>query len=98
LAPNEPTQAQKVNVNLPKETVPGEDGKPATRSSWARSPLDNPYQDHPVISPEVITAGVFPPDTDRHDVPYSIDVYLPGKVCFYFILYNIKVLWITSSE
>lgn len=88
---------KKVNVNLPKETIPGEDGEPATRSWWARSPLDNPiqYQDHPAIPPEVTTSEVFPPDTYRHDFPNSIDVYLPGKVCP-FISYNLlrKVLWI----
>ena len=85
-------------VNLPKETVPGEDGEPATRSSWARSPLDNPfqYQDHPAIPPELTTAEVFPPDTYRLDFPNSIDVYLPGRVCT-FIHYNLKVLWIASE-
>lgn len=86
---------KKVIVNLPKETVPGEDGGPATRSSWARSPLDNPfqYQDHPVIPPESTTVEVFPPDAYRLDLPNSIDVYLPGRVCT-FIHYSLKVLWI----
>ena len=91
LAPNDPTSTtsfspkkpKKVNVNLPKETVLGADGEPATRSSWARSLLDNSfqYQDHPAIPPEVTTVEIFPPDTYRLEVPNSIDVYLPGKVC-----------------
>jgi hypothetical protein len=90
--PTSPQKSKKINVNLPKETVPGEDGKPATRSSWARSPLDNPfqYQDHPGIPPELTTVEVFPPDTYRLNFPNSIDVYLPGRVCT-FIHYNLKV-------
>ena len=90
-----PPKSQKAIVNLPKESVPGEDGEPATRSSWARSPLDNPflYQDHPAIPPELTTVEVFPPDTYRFDIPNSIDVYLPGRVCT-FIHLNLKVLWI----
>ena len=97
-ATNDPEKSQKANVNLPKETVPGEDGEPATRSSWARSPLDNPfqYQDHPAIPPELTTVEVFPPDTYRLDFPNSIDVYLPGRVCT-FIHYNLNVLWIASE-
>ena len=94
-APNDetsifPKKSKKITVNLPKETVPGEDGEPATRSSWARFPLDNPfqYQDHPAIPPEVSTVEVFPPDTYRLDLPDLIDVYLPGKVCT-FIFYNL---------
>jgi hypothetical protein len=96
-APSTPAST-KVIVNLPKETVPGEDGEPATRSSWARSPYDNPfqYQDHPAISPESTTVEVFPPDTFRLYLPNSIDVYLPGRVCI-FIHYNLKVLWIISE-
>ena len=97
LTPNDPA-SKKVIVNLPKETISGEDGEPATRSSWARSPLDNPfqYQNHPPIPPEVTTVEIFPPDTYRLDFPNSIDVYLPGRVCT-FIHYNLKVLWIESE-
>lgn len=88
-------KSQKAIVNLPKETVPGEDGEPPTRSSWARSPLDNPfeYQDHPGIPPELTTVELFPPDTYRLHFPNSIDVYLPGRVCT-FIHYKLNVLWI----
>ena len=83
-------KSKKVLVNLPKETVCGKDGEPPTRSSWARSPLHNPfqYQDHPVIPAELTTAEVFPPDTYRLDLPNSIDVYLPGRVCIVSFLTN----------
>ena len=77
-----PQKPKKVTVNLPKETVPEKDGEAATRTSWARSPLDNPfqYQDHSVIPAELTTAEQFPPDTYRLYLPNSIDVYLPGRV------------------
>jgi len=80
-----PQKTKKVFVNLPKETVPAKDGEPATRPSWARSPLDNPfqYQDDSVIPAELTTAELFPPDTYRLLLPHSIDVYLPGKVSIY---------------
>ena len=77
-----PQKPKKIIVNLPKETVAEKDGEPATRSSWARSPLDNlfQYQDHYVVPPELTTAEPFPPDTERLFLPSSIDVYLPGRV------------------
>lgn len=81
-----PQKPKKLVVNLPKETVPGKDDEPATRSSWARSPLDNPfqYQDHFVTPPELTTAEPFPPDDYRLHLPSSIDVYLPGRVSIIF--------------
>jgi hypothetical protein len=91
-------KSKKIIVNLPKETVPEKDGELPTRPSWARSPLDNPfqYQEQPVIPAELTTAEVFPSDTYRLDWPNSIDVYLPGKVCITFSPYNLKLLWILS--
>ncbi|KAJ3512730.1 hypothetical protein NLJ89_g3354 [Agrocybe chaxingu] len=79
-----PQKTKKVIVNLPKETVPGEDGEPSTRPSWARSPLDNQYvyEDTPVAPVETTTAEVYPPDNWRLELPSSIDVYLPGKVAW----------------
>jgi hypothetical protein len=91
-------KSQKAIVNLPKETLPGQDGEPPNRSSWARSPLDNPfqYQDHPDIPPELTSVELFPPDTYRLHFPNSIDVYLPGRVCA-FIHFKLNVLWIASD-
>jgi hypothetical protein len=89
-------KSQKAIVNLPKETVPGE---PPTRSSWARSPLDNPfqYQDHTDIPPESThTVELFPPETYRLNFPNSIDVYLPGKVRT-FVHCKLYVLWMASD-
>ncbi|KAF8168344.1 hypothetical protein B0H34DRAFT_685136 [Crassisporium funariophilum] len=76
-----PQKAKKVTVNLPKETIAGEDGKPATRTSWARTPLDDTfeYKDKPIIPVELSTTELFPPDAWRLRLPNSIDVYLPGK-------------------
>ena len=87
-----PKKSKKVIVNLPKETILGKDGELPTRSSWARSPLDNPFQyhDHPIIPAELTTAEVFPPDTYRLDMPSSIDVYLPGRVCI-ILPYNFTI-------
>ena len=77
-----PKKNKKIIVNLPKETVAQKDDEPATRPSWARSPLDNPfqYQDHSIIPVELSTADLFPPDSYRLHLPNSIDVYLPGRV------------------
>ena len=78
-----PQKPKKVIVNLPKETPVSEAGEPATRPSWARSPLANEFVfiDMPVIPVDTSTAESYPPDTWRLELPSSIDVYLPGKVC-----------------
>ena len=78
-----PEKRKKVIVNLPKETVAGEDGEPSTRPDWAREPLSNDfkYRDVQVIPADTTTAEIFPPDSWRHELPNSIDVYLPGKAC-----------------
>ncbi|KDR84748.1 hypothetical protein GALMADRAFT_233069 [Galerina marginata CBS 339.88] len=79
-----PQKAKKVIVNLPKETVAGEEGEPATRPSWARSPLTNEfeYKDITILPAEITTAESYPPDAWRLNLPNSIDVYLPGKLAW----------------
>jgi hypothetical protein len=74
--------SKKLNVVLPKESLPGEDGKPASRPSWARMPL-NPslvFNRQVVTCPELSSAESFPPDSWRYHEPTTIDVFLPGKV------------------
>lgn len=75
-----PPKAKKMVVNLPKETLAGEDGQPATRPEWARSPLATAYPDIPVHPADITTAESYPPDEYRLTLPNSIDVFLPGKV------------------
>ncbi|KAL1740766.1 hypothetical protein HDZ31DRAFT_76658, partial [Schizophyllum fasciatum] len=76
-----PVKAKKITVNLPKETIPGEDGAPSTRPPWARAPLDAPfeYKDVPIPAAEMTSAALFPPDAYRYAMPPTIDVFLPGK-------------------
>ena len=72
----------KATVNLPKETVPAGDGRPPTRSSFARTPIP-PHLVPPqpsVPPPVVISADIHPPDTFRGETPNTIDIFLPGKV------------------
>lgn len=77
-----PQKTKKVNVNLPKETIPAEDGQPATRALWARAPLDNPfeYNNVEIIPVETTSAESYPSDTWRKHIPNAVDVFLPGKV------------------
>ncbi|TFK76630.1 hypothetical protein BDN72DRAFT_829764 [Pluteus cervinus] len=79
-----PTQkAKKVNVNLPKETIPG-DGQPDTRPSWARNLLDHPveYKDLSIPPVEIYSAESYPPDSWRLHIPNAVDVFLPGKIAW----------------
>lgn len=78
-----PQKTKKVIVNLPKEAPVSDAGEPATRPSWARSPLANEFVfiDMPVVPVDTTTAESYPPDAWRLELPNSIDVYLPGKVC-----------------
>jgi hypothetical protein len=81
------TQSQKLKktiVNLPKESVPGVDGEPSTRTSFARTPIPlHLVPPHPSpSSPDVISAVIYPPDSLRVALPDTIDVFLPGKVKF----------------
>lgn len=78
-----PQKTKKVIVNLPKETPVSDASEPATRPSWARSPLANEFVfiDVPIIPVDTTTAESYPSDAWRLELPNSIDVYLPGKVC-----------------
>ena len=75
-------KSKKVIVNLPKESVPGVDGEPSTRTSFARTPIPLhlvPPHLSP-SSPDVISVVINPPDSLRVTLPDTIDVFLPGKV------------------
>lgn len=75
-------KAKKIIVNLPKETPLGDNGQPGDRPSWARTPLERPARQLPlrIESVESMTAEAYPPDDWRHQVPKTLDVFLPGKV------------------
>uniref|UniRef100_A0A0W0F9R9 Uncharacterized protein n=1 Tax=Moniliophthora roreri TaxID=221103 RepID=A0A0W0F9R9_MONRR len=76
-----PIKTKKVMVNLPKETIPGEDGQPSTRPAWARHTLDAlPLSGDEYVAPvEISTAEAYPPDDWRLSLPSTVDVFLPGK-------------------
>ncbi|KAF8060923.1 hypothetical protein FPV67DRAFT_1673756 [Lyophyllum atratum] len=75
-----PQKVKKINVNLPKETIPGEDGQPSTRAAWARTVLDGfEYKEQNIAPVELNTAESYPPDEWRNQVPATLDVFLPGK-------------------
>ena len=64
-----PVKQKKLIVNLPKE------------EESARVPL--PLAPMPDVAPPVvISAQMYPSDEDRLALPSTVDVYLPGKVCF----------------
>ncbi|TFK41407.1 hypothetical protein BDQ12DRAFT_679415 [Crucibulum laeve] len=77
-----PQKVKKHTVNLPKETVPGEEGEPSTRPEWARSPLADGfvYEDKEVPPVETVTAEQYPPEIWRRHLPDTLDVFLPGKI------------------
>lgn len=82
VAPPAPApKPKKVVVNLPKETVPEGEEK-GSRPSWARTPLPpsevGKYGE--VQPPGLLTAEHFPSDAWRHNLPPTVDVFLPGKV------------------
>lgn len=80
------TKAKKVVVNLPKETVPGEGDDGSTRQPWARTPMTDFVLDTITVVPvEISTAEEYPPHAERHGLPGSIDVYLPGKVSEFYL-------------
>jgi hypothetical protein len=83
-APPAITKAKKAVVKFPRETVVGDD-KTVSRSPWARTPLPlAEIPEQPVLRPpELATAEVYPTDSDRYDFPNTLDVFLPGKVCFH---------------
>ena len=91
-------KAKKPIVNLPKESIPGADGEPSTRTSFARTPIPLhlvPPQPS-TSSPDVISAVIYPPDSLRVAIPDTVDVFLPGKVShsstviFPFFPYNLS--------
>ncbi|KAG6919477.1 hypothetical protein DXG01_005736 [Tephrocybe rancida] len=75
-----PQKVKKVNVKLPQETIPGEEGQPSTRAPWARNVLDGfEFKDREVVPAELTTIEIYPPDEWRHHMPDTLDVFLPGK-------------------
>ena len=76
-----PQKVKKINVNLPQETIPGDDGQPPTRPPWARTVLDGfEFQDKEVMPVELTTAESYPSDEERYHIPDILEVFLPGKV------------------
>jgi hypothetical protein len=77
-----PVKVKKLNVNLPKETIRRDDGQPASRPSWARSPLRAFEFAHQYIpGVETTTTELYPSDYWAKHMPNTLDVFLPGKVC-----------------
>ncbi|KAJ6573908.1 hypothetical protein DFH09DRAFT_981482 [Mycena vulgaris] len=76
-----PIKLKKMVVKLPKESPMDEDGKPLEKPSWARTPLETPfvYKEVQVLEAELTTADPYPTDSERHEMPPTIDVFLPGK-------------------
>ena len=92
-----PQKTKKVIVNIPRETIPvegdkeaGGDGGPALREIWARIPL-RPSEVPEIVGPappETTSAELFPPEEWRAQLPPTVDVFLPGKVCDLVSAYN----------
>ncbi|KAJ7717531.1 hypothetical protein DFH07DRAFT_1068200 [Mycena maculata] len=76
-----PQKLKKMVVKLPKESPKDEDGKPLEKPSWARIPLEMPfvYKEVQVVEAELTTAESYPSDSERLEIPSTIDVFLPGK-------------------
>jgi hypothetical protein len=80
--PGQVPAGKKLNVNLPKETIPGEDGQSSTRPSWARVPQKS-SPDLTIPDPkllELTSADSYPPESWARVIPPTVDVFLPGKV------------------
>jgi hypothetical protein len=85
-----PQKTKKVVVNIPRETVPVEGDEetigiegPPRREIWARTPL-RPSEVPEAVDPappEATSADLFPPEESRTQLPPTVDVFLPGKVC-----------------
>lgn len=86
VAPPPGPRGKRVTVKFPQEKVVGEDEQ-VTRPLWARTPI--PLSELPeavaVGPPELVSAESFPTDADRYDLPSSLEVFLPGKVCFAYL-------------
>lgn len=76
-----PVKVKKAVVNIPKETIPGEDGAPSTRPDWAREPWTDPPEQPNPEAPELTTGYELDNDAWRYSLPNTVEVYLPGKVC-----------------
>ncbi|KAF8887705.1 hypothetical protein BD779DRAFT_1525783 [Infundibulicybe gibba] len=76
-----PVKPKKVVINLPKETVLGENGQPETRPSWARVPLPDQFigGERQPLPAEISSGESYPPEEVRRHLPNVIDVFLPGK-------------------
>lgn len=75
-------KGKKVIVNLPLETIPATEDRPSSRPPWARTPLPTTSHEEPVVMlPDIASAEPYPPDSWRHHIPHTVDVFLPGKVC-----------------
>ncbi|KAJ7674417.1 hypothetical protein B0H17DRAFT_1161725 [Mycena rosella] len=76
-----PAKPKKMIVKLPKESSKDEDGKPLEKPSWARTPLETPfvYKEVQVVEAELTTAESYPSESERYEMPPTIDVFLPGK-------------------
>jgi hypothetical protein len=88
LSPIPTAKGKKVTVNLPQETIPGEEGQSPTQAPWARMPLDLfllPSEVN-VRLPDIVTAVAYPPDSIRCAMPNRFRVFLPRKVCCLSVL------------
>ena len=75
-------KGKKVVVNLPVEMIPGKEDQSPSRPPWARTPMPTTSREEPVVMPpEIATGDPYPPDSWRHHIPDTVDVFLPGKVC-----------------
>jgi hypothetical protein len=84
-APPATVKGKKVVVKFPRETVVEDDtDQTISRTSWARVPLPlAEVPEQPMLRPpELDTAEVYPTDSDRYGFPSTLEVFLPGKVCF----------------
>lgn len=84
-----PQKTKKVVVNIPRETITVEDEElkgdegPSRRQVWARIPL-HPSEVPETVDPtppETTSAELFPHEEWRSQLPPTVDVFLPGKVC-----------------
>lgn len=92
-----PQKTKKVIVNIPRETIPIEGDEetkpgeePLPRETWARIPL-RPSEVPEIVDPappQTTSAEPFPPEGWRTQLPVTVDVFLPGKVCDLIFTYN----------
>ena len=95
-----PQKTRKVLVNIPRETIPIEGDEEmkgeeelSRREIWARIPL-RPSEVPEIVDPappETTSAELFPPEEWRTQLPTTVDVFLPGKVCVTQSLLTMKL-------